>query len=163
MSKQIHGRKEKASDTYLTPPALVKALGPFDLDPCCPPNMPWKTAKRMISLPEDGLTAQWKGRVWLNPPYSDVRPWVDKFVAHGSGIALVSAKSTDARWGQALLNGCHSAYWLAGRLLFHKADGSETFGKFLSNMLVAVSETDANILEMLEQRGYDGVLFRRVV
>ena len=61
-----HGK----STTYLTPPELLKVLGPFDLDPCCPTPMPWKTATRMYQTPhDDGLFLPWKGRVWLNPPY----------------------------------------------------------------------------------------------
>jgi hypothetical protein len=39
------------TDRWLSPPELVAALGPFDLDPCCEPWMPWRTATRMLSLP----------------------------------------------------------------------------------------------------------------
>lgn len=50
-------------DTWLTPPALINALGEFDLDPCCPEKMPWSTAKKMLSREQngDGLTAEWSG------------------------------------------------------------------------------------------------------
>jgi phage N-6-adenine-methyltransferase len=27
---------------------------------------------------DDGLTRPWTGRVWCNPPYSDIRSWVEK-------------------------------------------------------------------------------------
>lgn len=151
------------ADDYLTPPALVEALGPFDLDPCCPPTMPWRTAGRMVHFPrEDGLTMQWRGRVWCNPPYSNVRPWVDKFLAHGRGVALVSAKSIDARWGQAALGGCAAAMFMAGRLLFHYEDGTQSTGKFLSNMLIAASEEDVEALHYARAMGYEGVIMRRI-
>ena len=56
--------------SWLTPPQIISSLGEFDIDPCCPPNMPWKTAKRMVCQPENGLEVDWTGkRVWLNPPY----------------------------------------------------------------------------------------------
>jgi hypothetical protein len=43
------------TDRWLSPPGLVQALWPFDLDPCAEPWMPWRTAARMLSLPpEDG-------------------------------------------------------------------------------------------------------------
>lgn len=65
------------SEDWLTPPGIIAELarelgGEFDLDPACPPAMPWRTARRMICRPEDGLSADWGGgnvRVWLNPPY----------------------------------------------------------------------------------------------
>ena len=55
--------------TWLTPPGIIDALGPFDLDPCGHPG--WPTADRLICLPDDGLAADWPAsdRVWLNPPY----------------------------------------------------------------------------------------------
>ncbi|NCW30719.1 MAG: adenine methyltransferase, partial [Alphaproteobacteria bacterium] len=30
--------------TWLTPPAVIKALGEFDLDPCASLDRPWDTA-----------------------------------------------------------------------------------------------------------------------
>ncbi len=38
------------TDRWLTPPDLLVKLGEFDFDPCCEPWMPWRTAKRMLSL-----------------------------------------------------------------------------------------------------------------
>jgi hypothetical protein len=68
--------------TWLTPPHIIDALGPFDLDPCCPPQMPWRTAARMICRPFDGLAVDWTGqRVWLNPPYGrEAVPFFEKLV-----------------------------------------------------------------------------------
>lgn len=51
----------------------------------------WQTAKIMYNKSDDGLTKEWAGRVWLNPPYS--RPLIGQFVRklaeHGNGIALL--------------------------------------------------------------------------
>ena len=54
------------SEDWLTPPGIIGELalqldGDFDLDPACPPAMPWRTARRMICRPEDGLSADWGG------------------------------------------------------------------------------------------------------
>lgn len=50
------------TNTWLTPEYIIKALGPFDLDPCAAPSpRPWPTAKFHIELPEDGLAASWSG------------------------------------------------------------------------------------------------------
>lgn len=52
---------DSGEKTYLTPPYILEALGHFDVDPCCPENMPWKTADRMITPKENGLKQDWGG------------------------------------------------------------------------------------------------------
>ena len=74
MSARAMGSHQSArakTTTWLTPPELIQALGPFDLDPCAAPSpRPWPTAAQHIELPRDGLAEPWSGYVWLNPPYS---------------------------------------------------------------------------------------------
>lgn len=63
---------EKSKNTtieWLTPPELVKSLGDFDLDPCTPVNPPFVHAKENFNINDDGLTKEWFGRVYMNPPY----------------------------------------------------------------------------------------------
>ena len=62
-------------DEWLTPPELIHSLGVFDLDPCAPFNRPWNTAKRHYTILDDGLKKKVIGRVWCNPPYSNVDVW----------------------------------------------------------------------------------------
>lgn len=122
------------SEDWLTPPGIIGELalqldGDFDLDPACPPSMPWPTAKRMICRPEDGLSADWGGgnvRVWLNPPYGrEAASWIARLAAHGNGIALVFAR-TDTRWWHEHIFGRASALlFLRGRVQFCRPDGRE--------------------------------------
>lgn len=87
-----HQSHRALTTTWLTPPHILDALGPFDLDPCGHPD--WPTARRRVTLPDDGLAADWSGRVWLNPPYGrEVWEWLAKLAAHGDGIALVFART----------------------------------------------------------------------
>ena len=80
-------RAEKASDEWYTPKEVLEALGKFDLDPCAAVAPLWPTATVMY----DKRSQKWKGRVWLNPPYS--RPLIEQFVLrlaeYGNGIALL--------------------------------------------------------------------------
>jgi len=181
------------TDRWLTPPDLIEALGPFDLDPCCEPWMPWRTAGTMLALPplqtnrgtmdsilpghegftrdfqpseiRDGLKADWyNARVWMNHPYSMGLPWAEKMARHGRGIALTAAKSTDTRWGQIMLANCTVALFLAGRILFRYPDGSRSAGKWLPNVLWAFGEKDASILlELTSRTKYRGTYMRRLV
>lgn len=107
------------TDTWLTPPSLLKTLGEFDLDPCCPQNMPWKTATTMLTPVENGLTSAWAGRVWLNPPYSnEVSKWLKRLSEHNNGICLIFAR-VETRCFTEYIWGCADAIlFLEGRLHF---------------------------------------------
>lgn len=59
--------------------------------------MPWARVDRWHSIDDDGLAQDWHGHVWLNPPYSDIEPWMAALADHGNGIALVFAR-TETRW-----------------------------------------------------------------
>jgi hypothetical protein len=82
---------ELTSDDYYTPSWVFERMGiEFDLDVCAPPGgIPWIPAKRYYTQAYDGLTSPWSGRVWMNPPYSQPRPWVERFIEHANGVCLV--------------------------------------------------------------------------
>lgn len=110
-----------ANDEWLTPPEIVKALGPFDLDPCAPVRRPWDTAKQHYTIDDDGLKKEWSGRVWLNPPYGpDAEHWLKKLADHGDGIALIFSR-TDTRWFHAqVFKRCSSLFFIEGRIAFFR-------------------------------------------
>jgi len=82
---------ERTSDDYYTPSWVFERMGiRFDVDVCSPPGgIPWIPADAYYTKGDDGLAQEWCGRVWMNPPYSKPTPWVDKFIRHASGVALV--------------------------------------------------------------------------
>ena len=114
----MHDIKDK--NITLTPLDLISKLGQFDLDPC---GLQFhKTAKKIISLPDDGLVENWNGRVWLNPPYSNPKPFIKKLSEHGNGIALV-LNSTDTIWFQEYgLKKANGMFLLKGRPKFTRMD-----------------------------------------
>jgi len=86
------------SDDYYTPPELFEIMDLiFDIDVCAPPNgIPWIPAKRHFDLNDDGLQQEWVGRIWMNPPYSNTAPWMDRFIHHRNGVALIP--TSRAQW-----------------------------------------------------------------
>ena len=128
------------SDDYYTPPFIFEALGlEFDLDVCAPPGgVPWIPAKRSLSMVDDGLTSEWKGLVWMNPPYSNPLPWTRKFMQHNNGIAFVPTSS--GKWMLELW--ASQCLWLAApNVRFHKADLTPAKGMMpLRCWLVAAGE-----------------------
>jgi hypothetical protein len=82
------------TDEWYTPPWLFKAAGlVFDMDVCAPVDAAFRTcpAREYLTVVEDGLTADWYGTVWCNPPYSKIPAWADRFKDHAAGLMLVPA------------------------------------------------------------------------
>lgn len=142
-----HHSARAETTTWLTPRHITSALGEFDLDPCAAPN--WPTAKRHIILPEDGLTADWSGRVWLNPPYGMAAwTWLDKLATHGQGTALIFARTETAGFVAQVWRKATAILFLHGRLHFHYPDGTRApANSGAPSCLVAYGESDARALQ----------------
>ena len=82
---------EMSSDDHYTPPWIFETLGlTFDIDVAAPPGgIPWIPARRYYTMADDGLAQPWEGLIWMNPPYSNAKQWVRRFIEHGNGIALL--------------------------------------------------------------------------
>lgn len=137
----------KTSDDYYTPKWIFDALGvEFDLDVSAPPGgIPWVPAKRHFTIVDDGLAQPWEGRVWMNPPFSDVTPWANKFIAHNNGICLVQISK--ARWFNVLWEKGHAILVLPPNLTFVTAQG-EPKGIFMPCVLVAMGRDNVETLQL---------------
>ena len=120
-----HGfRSPSAKDEWLTPPSILWSLGPFDLDPCAPRERSWPTATPHFSINDDGLSHDWFGRVWLNPPYSKTTQWLERLADHGNGIALVFAR-TETRWFFThVWQRASAVFFFKGRIAFYHSSGA---------------------------------------
>lgn len=142
-------RKAAYSDEYYTPVAITWALGVFDLDPCAGPM---RHATINYRLPErDGLLLPWQGRVWLNPPYSTIHAWLQRFVEHGNGVALVNVRS-DARWFHDFVAQSTGVLWLRGRINFNRDIGPAKYVQ-TGQVLVAFGEENWTALQRSGLRG----------
>jgi hypothetical protein len=95
---------EKESDQYFTPKWVFDELGlSFDLDVASPIDKEtYVPAKRKLTINDDGLTTNWQGLVWMNPPYSAPKLWVEKFIKHNNGVSLLCLSKSN--WFQKLWN-----------------------------------------------------------
>lgn len=136
---------------WLTPPHVLEALGPFDLDPCAPipDRRPWETAAKSFDIDDDGLSRRWHGRVWLNPPYGrETGVWLQRLAEHGNGIALIFARTETEMFFDEVWAKASSVLFLKGRLTFHHADGSKAAANAgAPSALVSYGHEQAAVLE----------------
>ncbi len=147
-SHQSHNMQK---DEWLTPPEIIKALGPFDLDPCSPLNRPWDTAKQHYALPDsNGLELPWFGRVWLNPPYgADLGKWMARMAAHRNGIALIFARTETRAFFSHVWPIAKAILFIEGRLHFYHVDGTRApANSGAPSVLIAYSDADVLSLEL---------------
>lgn len=137
--------KPPKTETWLTPKYIIDALGHFALDPCCPSEMPWRTAERMISPPDDGLSADWAetseafstpenaAMIWLNPPFTrgQREKWMARAWSCGLGVLMLIPAATDTQAfhkyvfrPSSFRRSCHLLF-IEGRLKFAMVDGGE--------------------------------------
>ena len=121
-----HQSSKMLSDEWLTPPEIIKELGPFDLDPCSPVNPPWKIADETYNEIENGLLCPWFGFVWCNPPYGKhTTKWLNKMALHNNGIVLIFARTETNMFFNYVWGCASSLLFIKGRLSFYKIDGSK--------------------------------------
>lgn len=110
--------------------ALDERLGPFTVDVAAAAHN--TKCERYYDETANGLAQDWAGeRVWCNPPYSDIAPWIRKAWASYAdtlGIAmLLPASRTEQSWWQELVEpyrdrpqGVLRTEFIRGRMRFLK-------------------------------------------
>ena len=140
---------------WLTPPELLQALGPFDMDPCASQFQPWRTATTQFTIEDDGLARDWAGRVWCNPPYG---PHAEKFLKrmadHGDGIALIFARTETKAFQEYCWNRADAMLFMAGRIKFRLPGGGVAGPAGAPSVLIAYGEANARSLRLSKIRGY---------
>ena len=141
-------------DEWLTPPELIKALGEFDLDPCAPIIRPWDTAKNHYSIKDNGLTKEWVGRVWCNPPYgSETGKWLARCAEHKNATALIFARTETRQFFENIWGKATAVAFLKGRISFYHVTGKKGGTSGAPSMLVTWDDVNANELYLAIQDG----------
>lgn len=150
-----HESAAMKSDVWLTPPEIVAALGPFDLDPCSPIYRPWDTAAKHYTVLDDGLARGWEGFVWLNPPYGKrTGIWLERLAKHGNGIALVFARTETRMFFDHVWPHATGLLFIESRLHFHRPDGSRAPANAGAPSVLIAYGTDA--AQRLKASGLSG-------
>lgn len=136
MNKVIFSHK---CDEWRTPRELFNTLNDlfhFDVDAAATEEN--KLCDRYFV---DGLAANWDGLcVYCNPPYSNIKAWVEKaYNAKAKTIMLLPAR-TDTIWFHKYIYGKHTILFLRGRLKFNDGKGAAPF----PSMLVLINNMEVD-------------------
>lgn len=123
-----HQRTVGKNDERFTPPKLWRPIGPHHTDSATGIVRPWDIGtERNITIEQNSLGMPWAdfGDVFCNPPFNRylVGDFVLKMCAHNRGIMLLHHRH-DTQWWQPINDVALLSLEVAGRIIFHKADGS---------------------------------------
>ena len=146
----FNGSKTPADqrDLWRTPPALFASLNAevcFQLDAAA---APYNTlCRKFIAEEQNTLITTWgdflvlPGYVWLNPPYSDIGPFVQKAAAESKNqigtVMLVPADTSVGWFREAIETASEVRFIVGGRLAFiNPVSGKPVSGNNKGSMLV---------------------------
>ena len=135
-------------DLWRTPPALFASLDAefcFQLDAAAAPHN--ALCRKFITAEQNTLETPWAdylnvpGYVWLNPPYSDITPFVKKAAAesanHIGTVMLVPADTSVGWFKEAIQTASEVRFITAGRLAFiNPVTGKPVSGNNKGSMLI---------------------------
>lgn len=135
LASKAHVSYNTGQSEWYTPREYIEAarqaLGNIDLDPASIEQANAVVqADRFYTITEDGLTQEWGGRVWMNPPYS--KGLIDGFMEKMArdylagdvkeAIVLVN-NATETNWFQTVLRHVSAVCFPRGRVRFWGPEG----------------------------------------
>ncbi len=158
------------SSEWYTPSAIIERVKAtfetIDCDPCsnskeCP-NVP---ATVIYTQEDDGLSKEWRGRVYMNPPYGrEVSDWVDKLLEEvesnrvTEAIVLVAAR-VDTRWFRRLSAKAQMWCAVSGRLRFSDSKNSAPF----PSAILFITNTQGREQDFYRHFADTGTIYRQIV
>ena len=137
----------KGCQEWETPDEVMQLLfeqfsASFTLDVCATRES--AKGKEFYTRKEDGLESPWYGTVWCNPPYSKIRPWVEKAIIQAYRYdverifmllpANISSSQKGPSWFE--LAASHSRWFLfRNRIAFKPPEGVKASSPSISNAL----------------------------
>ncbi len=129
--KKLKVHHSSATPEWGTPQDLFDALNAefkFTLDVCATPDL--AKCKRYFSPEKDGLSQNWTGSCWMNPPYgSEIGDWISKAAEssdNGATVVCLVPARVDTAWWWDFVSFVEVRF-LRGRLRFDGADASAPF------------------------------------
>lgn len=134
--QQAHHRTQFTGEIeWYTPSIYIEAtracMGSIDVDPATSEKAQETVrATTAFTISDNGLTQEWPGRVWLNPPYMQphIANFVEKLLAEltigrTTQAIMLTHNYTDTAWFQSAAVMCQAICFTRGRVKFISSDG----------------------------------------
>jgi len=134
VNKNVHVSNNSGENEWYTPPQYIEAarivMGCIDIDPASS-ALANKTvkAKTFFTMQDDGLIREWRGKLWMNPPYASglIEKFIKKYSEHigadvQEGIVLVN-NATETAWFQQLVSVSNAIVFPNSRIKFIDKNG----------------------------------------
>lgn len=117
------------TDMWATPQDLFDELNAefhFETDVCAVPSN--AKCKEYYTPLDDGLSQEWSGVCWCNPPYGrEIGKWVEKAATSKALTVMLIPARTDTKWFHEYIYGKTEIRFIKGRLKFGGAQNSAPF------------------------------------
>lgn len=120
--KEIQGTRD--SDNYATPHVFYEKVNKefiFDFDPC------------PLRATFNGLETEWIGNIYCNPPYSNIKPFIEKGIKEikiGNAkkvVYLIPIRSDTGYWHDLIIPNAKEIRYIRGRLNFNDSKSPAPF------------------------------------
>lgn len=137
MREAVHNHRAQGTgeNEWYTPQehidAAYKVLGTIDLDPASSEIANQRVqAGRIFTIADDGLTKEWGGKVWMNPPYAQphIANFIEKLASEYEAGRVTEAIAlthnyTDTQWFHRAALSCSAICFTRGRIGFLSPEG----------------------------------------
>jgi site-specific DNA-methyltransferase (adenine-specific) len=121
------------TDMWATPQEFYDGLNKrynFTLDPCATAQN--TKCPKFFTEQDDGLSQDWSGNtVYVNPPYSNVKAWVNKALIESrkpdTTVVMLVAARTDTKFFHDYCTKANQIFFIKGRLKFGGSTNSAPF------------------------------------
>ena len=121
------------SEEWATPQDFFEQIDKefhFNLDVCATAEN--AKCDKYYTKEQDGLSQEWNGIVWCNPPYGrSIGMWVKKAYESKATVVLLVPARTDTKWFHDYVRGKAEVRFVKGRLKFGGCKNSAPFPSML--------------------------------
>lgn len=164
-SAGVHVANNSGNEQWYTPPRFIEAarqaMGGIDLDPAsCEAAQRMVKAARYFTAEQDGLSKEWHGRVWMNPPYGSaiVAEFTDKLLdeidaGRAKQAAVLVNNCTETAWQQDLLSQADACCFVSGRIRFFDEQGEKGGSPLQGQVVFYFGDQQTKFSEVFSELG----------
>jgi hypothetical protein len=159
---KAHVSNNSGENEWYTPECYIESarlvMGVIHLDPASS-AIANKTVNSNLfyTQEDDGLSKEWFGNIWMNPPYS--QPLIFQFISKlveskgvNQAIVLVN-NGTETQWGQLLLSNSSAVCFHQGRIRFIDKYGNLGQAPLQGQMICYIGSNVNNFINEFKQYG----------